>query len=79
MGYARQYDTQVVLKSDGQDAKQYLRTFALDENDRPSYPLRQGAEAAGAVSRYAIDVLEGTPIYLSPQGVMGIFGTNVTE
>lgn len=79
MGYARQYDTQVVLKSDGQDAKQYLRTFELDENDRPSYPLRQGAEAAGAVSRYAIHVLEGTPLYLSQQGVMGVFGTNVTE
>ncbi|HIV67787.1 MAG TPA: hypothetical protein IAA32_02855 [Candidatus Butyricicoccus stercorigallinarum] len=79
MGYARQYDTQVVLKSDGQDARQYLRTFSLDENDRPSYPLRQGAEAAGAVSRYAIDVLAGTPLYLSAQGVMGIFGTNVTE
>lgn len=79
MGYARQYDTQIVLKSDGQDAKQYLRTFALDENDKPSYPLHQGAEAAGAVSRYAIDVLEGTPYYLSQQGVMGIYGTNVSE
>ena len=79
MGYARQYDTQVVLKSDGQDAKQYLRTFALDDNDKPTYPLRQGAEAAGAVSRYAIGVLNGTPYYLSPQGVMGIYGTNVTD
>lgn len=79
MGYARQYDTQVVLKSDGQDAKQYLRTFTLDDNDRPAYPLRQGAEAAGATTRYAIAVLGGTPYYLSPQGVMGIYGTNVTE
>ncbi len=74
MGYVRQYDTQVVLKSDGQDAKQYLRTFELDEDDRPSYPLRQGA-----VSRYACGVLDGTPYYLSPQGVMGIFGTFVTD
>lgn len=79
MGYARQYDTQIVLKSDGQDAKQYLRTFQLDDNDNPTYPLKQGAEAAGAVSAYAIDVLDGTPYYLSPQGVMGIYGTYVTE
>lgn len=79
MGYVRQYDTQVVLKSDGQDARQYLRTFDLDDNDRPMYPLRQGAEAAGAVSRYAFGVLEGTPYYLSPQGVMGIYGTYVTD
>lgn len=79
MGYVRQYDTQVVLKSDGQDAKQYLRTFELDDSNRPTYPLRQGAEAAGAVSRYAFGVLEGTPYYLSPQGVMGIYGTYVTD
>ena len=79
MGYARQYDTQIVLKEDGQDAKQYLRTFALDDNAKPAYSLRQGAEAAGAVSPHAIDVLNGTPYYLSPQGVMGIYGTYVTE
>ncbi len=79
MGYVRQYDTQIVLKADGQDAKQYLRTFSLDENNKPAYQLRQGAEAAGAVSAYAIDVLAGTPYYLSPYGVMGIYGTYVTE
>ncbi len=79
MGYVRQYDTQVVIKSDGQDAKQYLRTFELDDNDNPTYSLRQGAEAAGAVSRYAFGVLEGTPYYLSPCGVMGIYGTYVTD
>ncbi|MDO4287480.1 MAG: hypothetical protein Q4C40_07130 [Eubacteriales bacterium] len=79
MGYARQYDTQIVLKEDGQDAKQYLRTFQLDDNEKPTYPLRQGAEAAGAVNPYTIDVLDGTPYYLSPQGIMGIYGTYVTE
>lgn len=79
IGYVRQYDTQIVLKSDGQDAKQYLRTFQLDANDKPAYSLKQGAEAAGAVSPYAIDVLDGTPYYLSAQGVMGIYGTYVTE
>ena len=79
MGYTRQYDAQIVLKSDGQDAKQYVRTFVLDEKDHPSYPLRQGAEAAGAMSKYAIDVLDGIPYYLSAQGVMGIYGTNVNE
>lgn len=79
IGYVRQYDTQIVLKSDGQDAKQYLRTFQLDANDKPTYPLKQGAEAAGAISPYAIDVLDGTPYYLSAQGVMGIYGTYVTE
>ncbi|MDO5548286.1 MAG: hypothetical protein Q4F79_07340 [Eubacteriales bacterium] len=79
MGYLRQYDTQLVLKEDGQDAKQYLRTFALDDNDRPAYSLKQGAEAAGAVSMAACAELEGIPMYLSASGVMGVFGTYVTD
>ena len=79
MGYVRQYDTQLVLKSDGQDAKQYLRSFSLDENDKPAFSLHQGAEAAGAVSMAAIVSFHGTPYYLSAEGVMGIYGTNVSE
>lgn len=79
MGYVRQYDTQIVLKSDGQDAKQYLRSFALDENNKPAFSLHQGAEAAGAVSMYAIASFHGTPYYLSADGVLGIYGTNVSE
>jgi hypothetical protein len=79
MGYLRQYDTQLVLKEDGQDAKQYLRTFALDDSDRPTYSLKQGAEAAGAVSQAAFGELEGVPMYLSASGVMGVFGTYVTD
>lgn len=79
VGYLRQYDNQIVLKEDGQDAKQYLRSFALDENNRAAYSLKQGAEAVGALSAYALGELEGTPLYLSAEGVMGVFGTNVSE
>lgn len=79
MGYLRQYDNQIVLKEDGQDAKQYLRSFALDENNRAAYSLKQGAEAVGALSSYAMGELSGTPLYLSAEGVMGVFGTNVSE
>lgn len=79
MGYLRHYDTQLVLKEDGQDAKQYLRTFSLDENNRPAYSLKQGAEAFGAVSMSAFGELAGIPMYLSASGVMGVFGTYVTD
>ena len=79
MGYLRQYDNQIVLKEDGQDAKQYLRSFALDEDNRAAYSLKQGAEAVGALSSYAMGELDGTPLYLSAEGVMGVFGTNVSE
>ncbi|MGN1030553.1 MAG: hypothetical protein ACI4PQ_03020 [Butyricicoccaceae bacterium] len=79
MGYLRQYDTQIILKEDGSDAQQYQRTFYLDENDRPAYPVRQGSEAAGVVAPRSLAVLNDLPVYLSELGVMGIFGTNVSE
>ncbi len=79
MGYLRQYDTQLVLKQDGQDAKQYLRTFSLDENGRPMYALKQGAEAAGALGFDSLATLGDVPMYLSAEGVMGVFGTEVSQ
>lgn len=79
LGYLRQYDTQIILKEDGPDAQQYQRTFYLDENDRPAYPVRQGAEAAGVIAPRSLAVLNDLPIYLSELGVMGIGGTNVAE
>ena len=79
VGYLRQYDAQLVLKEDGQDAKQYLRTFSLDENNKPAYSLKQGAEAVGAMAPGAMGVLGGVPMYLSSNGVMGVFGTDVAE
>lgn len=79
LGYVRQYDTQIILKEDGSDAQQYQRTFYLDEENRPAYPVRQGAEAAGAIAPRSIAVLNDLPVYLSELGVMGIGGTNVAE
>lgn len=80
MGYARQYDSQLVIKeSNGQDATQYLRTFELDSEGRALYPLKQGAQGPGAVSRRSFAFLGNIPIYLSNQGIYGIFGTNVAE
>ncbi|MGN1014442.1 MAG: hypothetical protein ACI4PM_03680 [Butyricicoccus sp.] len=79
VGYLRQYDAQLVLKEDGQDAKQYLRTFSLDDNNKPAYSLKQGAEAIGAMGSGAMGVLGGVPMYLSSNGVMGVFGTDVAE
>lgn len=79
LGYLRQYDTQLVLKEDGQDAKQYLRSFSLDENNKPAYSLRQGAEAAGALGMDSFGLLRDVPVYLSAEGVMGVYGTYVSE
>ncbi|WP_059005250.1 hypothetical protein [Bittarella massiliensis (ex Durand et al. 2017)] len=80
MGYARQYETQIILKEDNdQDATQFLRTFELDGEGSPLFPLQQGAAGAGAVSSDSFQVLEDAPLFLSPDGVYGVAGTAVTQ
>lgn len=80
MGYARQYDTQIVIKEgNGQDATQWLRTFSLDSENRPKYAVTQGAVGDGAICRDTFDVLGDSPLFLSPAGVCAVVGTTVSQ
>ena len=80
MGYARQYDTQIVIKEgNGQDATQWLRTFSLDSENRPKYAVMQGAVGDGAIGRDTFDVLGDSPLFLSPAGVCAVVGTTVSQ
>lgn len=80
MGYVRQYESQLVIKQGGrQEATQYLRSFVLDEAGKAAYPLKQGAQGAGAAAYRTFAALGDTPLFLSETGVMGVFGTAVTE
>lgn len=80
MGYARQYETQIILKEDNdQDATQFLRTFELDGEGAPLFPLQQGAAGTGAVAPGTFRVLEDTPLFLSRDGVYAVAGTAVTQ
>lgn len=79
VGYVRQYESQLVIKEGGgQEATQYLRTFLLDENGTAAYPLQQGAQGAGGLAPRSFASLGDTPLFLSADGVMGVFGTAVT-
>ncbi len=80
MGYVRQFDSQIVVKEGGTgDATQYLRTFMLTEDGGVVYPLRQGADGVGALSKRCFATLTDIPLMLSADGVYGVMGTNVTE
>lgn len=80
MGYARQYDTQIVIKEgNGQDATQWLRTFSLDENARPVYAVMQGAVGDGAISMDTFATLGDSPLFLSENGVCAVVGTSVSQ
>lgn len=79
VGYVRQYESQLVIKEGGgQEATQYLRTFLLDENGTAAYPLQQGAQGAGGLAPRSFASLGDTPLFVSSDGVMGVFGTAVT-
>lgn len=79
VGYVRQYESQLVIKEGGnQEATQYLRTFLLDDAGNAAYPLQQGAQGAGGLAPRSFAALGDTPLFLSADGVMGVFGTAVT-
>lgn len=78
MGYVNQYDTQMIIKKSSQDnASAYLRIFALDGDNVAYFPVSQGAQGIGAISKNTFAYLQGEPLFLAPQGVVGVSGTNV--
>lgn len=80
VGYVRQYESQLVIKEGGgQEATQYLRSFLLDSSGVAAYPLKQGAQGTGGLAPRSFAALGDTPLFLSADGVMGVFGTSVNE
>lgn len=78
MGYIKQYDTQMIIKEGNQqDGSAFLRTFAIDNNGTGYFPIEQGAVGIGAVSTDCFGYIQGEPLFLSSQGVVGVSGTNV--
>jgi hypothetical protein len=78
MGYVKQYDTQMIVKeSSQQDSSVFLRTFGVDGAGNPVFPVEQGAVGIGAVSKNCFAYLQGIPLFLASQGVVGVIGTNV--
>lgn len=78
MGYVKQYNTQMIIKEGNQqDGSAFLRTFELDTELIPYFPNEQGAVGIGAISKDTFAYLQGEPLFLSSQGVVGVAGTNV--
>lgn len=80
MGYLRQYESQIVVKAGGaQESASFLRTWLMADDGTALYPLKQGAQGAGALARRTFAALNDLPLYLSARGVMGVYGTAVAE
>ena len=80
VGYLKQYESQLVIKSGGaQEATSYLRSYLMADDGTALYPLKQGAQGAGATAPRSFATLGDLPLFLSARGVQGAFGTAVAE
>ncbi|MGI6180844.1 MAG: hypothetical protein ACOYIE_02050 [Agathobaculum sp.] len=80
MGYLKQYESQLVIKTgDAQESASYLRSYLMADDGTALYPLKQGAQGAGAIAPRSFAALHDLPLFLSPHGVQGVFGTAVAE
>ena len=80
VGYLKQYDSQLVIKSGGaQEATSYLRSYLMADDGSALYPLRQGAQGEGAAAPRSFATLGNLPRVLAARGVQGVFGTAGAE
>ncbi len=79
-GYLKQYESQIIVKTGGaQEATSFARTFVMTDDGASYCSLRQGAHGEGAVAPRSFAMLGDLPLFLSAQGVMGVYGTAVAE
>lgn len=72
MGYLRTGDSQAILKSDGDGATIYMRSYQMLSDGTVIFPLRQGTSGLGAISRSAVCTFLDDPLYLTRNGVYAI-------
>ena len=70
MGYARQYQSQIIIKGEGSNgAAHYLRSWAVDGEGRVYFPVEQGMAGTGCIAPRTVASVDDHPIYLSGQGL----------
>ena len=82
VGYHKLYGSMIIVKDGkGGDSAQYLRTFTLQEdgagNTVPVFAVKQGNISYGASCVSSFKNVGGVPLYIGPDGVFAISGTNV--
>ena len=80
MGYLKQHDALLIVKSDNeQDAQIFARTAMYDNEDGTMFPVQQGVKGVGAVSKNAFGNLRDDPLFLAKEGVFAIVSGLVKE
>lgn len=72
MGYLRSGSEQAIVKSDGDGATLYMRSYSTLSDGSVIFPVKQGISGLGAVSESAICTFLDDPVYLTRNGVYAI-------
>ena len=75
-GYLHYGSELAVIKEDNnQDSTIYMRSAILTDDNNILFPVQQGAQGQGAISKYCLKTLKDEPLFLSKDGVFAIVGT----
>jgi len=72
MGYLRTGSEQAILKSDGDDATIYMRSYSTLSDGKVIFPVKHGTSGLGAIAERAICTFLDDPLYLTRNGVYAI-------
>lgn len=80
MGYLHIGEYLAIVKEDNQqDSTIFIRTAEIDaDSGEVKFPVRQGVQSIGAVSKYCFASLRDDPLFLSRYGVNAVTTNNVT-
>lgn len=69
----------IVKEDNNQDATIYMRSAILTEDNNIIFPVQQGAQGVGAISKWAFGTLNDDPLFLAKEGVYAIQGTDASQ
>lgn len=79
-GYLKYGSELAIIKEDNQqDATVYMRSANITEDGVIYFPVQQGAQGVGAISKYCLKTLKDEPLFLAKEGVFAIQGTNASQ
>lgn len=80
MGYLHYGSELAIVKEDNeQDATIYMRSANLAEEGYIYFPVQQGAESVGAISKGCFATLRDDPLFLAREGLFAIEGTDASQ
>ncbi len=79
MGYLRTGSEQAIIKSDGDGATIYMRSYQTLTDGSVIFPIKQGIGGLGAIARDAITTFLDDPVFLTRNGVYAIAQQDISS